>query len=118
MSFYLSPEEASKVLLARLNSEFNTNGSFDYEKAAETIYGSANKRSIKDVKFALEFPMYSFSFYLIWDYIGLKSIMVFEDRGRIPNRNSGQPDREGTEDCGEGVSGSNRIRPPSQSYSI
>lgn len=118
MSFYLSPEEATQVLLTRLNDKFDINGSFDYEKAAKAIYGSVNKRSLKDIRFVLAFPDCSQHLFLIWEYVDLKMVKVFKNSGGIPNRDGGQSDREGTEDSGEEVSGSDRICSSPQSYVI
>ena len=115
---YLSPGEASKILLIRLQDEFGNNGSFDYEKAAEAIYGSADKRHVKDIEFTLAFPICSYHHFLIWDYVGLRVVKVFESNGGITNRDCSQSNREGTEGSGEEISGANPIRPSPQSHAL
>jgi hypothetical protein len=115
---YLNPKEAAKVLLTKLNDEFSADGLFDYEKASKAIYGNTTRNNVNDINFALAYPEYSFHHHLIWGYVGLKVVRVFESNGRLDNRSRSEPDRDGTEDCGKEVPGTNSICPPPQPHVI
>jgi hypothetical protein len=119
MSPYFTPLDAGKMFIAKLIKEFgNDDGTIDYEKAAETIYGCASDRNLKNLKFAINHPQFSLDHCLIWEYVGLKLTKVFEFHDRIPNRDSCKSNGEGTEDSSEEVSGSDSICTSPQSYTI